>query len=209
MSKLWLAALFSCPDDPSWSIDLKSKHKVPNQNLPGAYPSRPMPPNHDGLRLPARLPSWHHRWTFSIVLQLCAIGFSNQSVVAADSWQHIDGGRYREIAQIREGRTGFIRLPETQTGVQFTNVLPQDKYLTNTIYLNGSGVALGDVDGDGWCDIFLGAIGGRSALFRNLGGLKFEDIADKAGVRAARLGGHWAVLGDIDGDGSKKEKKSR
>jgi len=88
-------------------------------------------------------------------------------------------------------------------------VLPQDKYLTNTIYLNGSGVALGNVDGDGWCDIFLGGIGGRSALFRNLGGWKFEDIADKAGVRAARLGGHWAVLGDIDGDGSKKEKKSR
>jgi len=88
-------------------------------------------------------------------------------------------------------------------------VLPQDKYLTNSIYLNGSGVALGNVDGDGWCDIFLGAIGGRSALFRNLGGWKFEDIADKAGVRAEALAVTVAVLADIDGDGSKKEKKSR
>jgi len=47
------------------------------------------------------------------------------------------------------------------TGVGFTNVLQGDAYLTNAVAHNGSGVAIGDVDGDGWQDIYLCSLQGR------------------------------------------------
>jgi hypothetical protein len=50
------------------------------------------------------------------------------------------------------GRTGFTRLEPAQTGVAFTNHLADRTAAENQIRLIGSGVALGDVDGDGWCD---------------------------------------------------------
>src|SRR5690606_29860847 len=63
---------------------------------------------------------------------------------------------------------GFTRVPLEAAGVSFANVLAPDRYVTNQILLNGSGVALGDVDLDGWCDILLPALGGPNALLRNL-----------------------------------------
>ncbi len=38
------------------------------------------------------------------------------------------------------------------------------------------GVALGDVDGDGWTDVYLARLEGDNALYRNLGNWRFEDI---------------------------------
>ena len=72
------------------------------------------------------------------------------------------------------------------------------------------GIALFDYDGDGLLDIYLvsGAeltpererIPHRNALFRNLGGWKFEDVSKKAGVDVAAWGS-GACVGDVDGDG--------
>ena len=47
----------------------------------------------------------------------------------------------------------------------------------------GSGVAIADIDNDGWLDIFISNQGGDSALFYNEGG-HFTDIAEVAGVNA-------------------------
>jgi hypothetical protein len=72
------------------------------------------------------------------------------------------------------------------------------------------GVALFDYDGDGLLDIYLvtGAELGparervphRNALYRNLGGWKFEDVSKAAGVDLASWGS-GACAGDVDGDG--------
>ena len=72
------------------------------------------------------------------------------------------------------------------------------------------GVALFDYDGDGLLDIYLvtGAeltparerIPHRNALYRNLGGWKFEDVSKRAGVDLAAWGS-GACAGDFDGDG--------
>ena len=72
------------------------------------------------------------------------------------------------------------------------------------------GVALFDYDGDGLLDIYLvtGAeltparerIPHRNALYRNLGGWKFEDVSKQAGVDLAAWGS-GACAGDFDGDG--------
>jgi len=74
----------------------------------------------------------------------------------------------------------------------------------------GSGVALIDYDGDGLLDIYLVTaaeltparerIPHRNALYRNLGGWKFEDVSKQAGVDAAAWG-NGVCAGDADGDG--------
>jgi hypothetical protein len=74
----------------------------------------------------------------------------------------------------------------------------------------GNGVALLDYDGDGRLDIYLvtaaeltparARIPHRNALYRNLGGWKFEDVSRRAGVDAAAWG-NGVCAGDVDDDG--------
>ena len=99
------------------------------------------------------------------------------------------------------GRPGFRAMPAGETGLGFTNVLAEERSLTNTIVNNGSGVALGDVDGDGLCDIYFCSLDGSNALYRNLGGWRFTNIAAAAGVDLPRSLSTGALLGDVDGDG--------
>ena len=72
------------------------------------------------------------------------------------------------------------------------------------------GVALFDYDGDGLLDIYLVTgpeltatrerVARSNALYRNLGGWKFEDVGKRAGVDLAAWGS-GACVGDADGDG--------
>ena len=68
----------------------------------------------------------------------------------------------------------------------------------------GTGVAIGDYDGDGRPDVFVVSKTGRCRLFRNLGNWKFEDVTDKAGLGGAADGGvasrlkSWIGLGASD-----------
>lgn len=97
--------------------------------------------------------------------------------------------------------TGFERLPASETGIAFTNQLALDRYITNQIYLNGAGVALGDINGNGLTDIYLCGIDNRNALYRNLGDWKFEDITEQAGVACENLASTGAALADLNGNG--------
>jgi len=74
----------------------------------------------------------------------------------------------------------------------------------------GSGVALLDYDGDGRLDVYLVTaaeltaarerVPHNNALYRNLGGWKFEDVSKQAGVDAAAWG-NGVCAGDFDDDG--------
>ena len=99
------------------------------------------------------------------------------------------------------GRPGFTLLSPQSTGIRFTNALDSALSLTNTIVNNGSGVAAGDVDGDGLCDLYLCAIQGGNHLYRNLGGWRFEEITVEAGVACSNQWSTGAVFADVDGDG--------
>ena len=66
------------------------------------------------------------------------------------------------------GETGFALMAPQSTGVVFTNELKGDAYLTNPVAHNGSGVAIGDVDGNGLADIYLCNLQGPNRLFFNL-----------------------------------------
>jgi hypothetical protein len=122
---------------------------------------------------------------------------------ASDSWdwQAEKGCRWVALAIPDAGKTGFTLLPPEATGVRFTNQLADASSALNRILENGSGVALGDVDGDGWCDIYLCRLEGDNALYRNLGGWRFEDITAAAGVACPDQYSTGAVFADLDGDG--------
>jgi hypothetical protein len=65
--------------------------------------------------------------------------------------------------------------------------------------LYGLGVAAADYDNDGRTDVYLTALG-KNRLFRNLGGMKFADVTDTAGVGNTGFSTGAAWL-DYDRDG--------
>ncbi len=99
------------------------------------------------------------------------------------------------------GKTGFAAVDAVASGIRFTNTLSPQAAAKNQNLANGSGLAIGDVDGDGRPDLFFAAIDGTNHLYRNLGDWKFEDITGSAGVAGPGRNNSGAVLVDLDGDG--------
>ena len=98
-----------------------------------------------------------------------------------------------------------------QAGLNAVNVSGSEDRKRYILETTGTGVALFDYDNDGRVDIFIpngttidGAADGPDApighLYRNLGGLRFDDVTTKAGL--ARTGwGQGVCVGDYDNDG--------
>jgi len=63
------------------------------------------------------------------------------------------------------------------------------------------GVASGDVDGDGFIDLYIvrGSLG-PNLLFRNRGDGRFEEVGDEAGVAVSGGIGSGPLFADLDGD---------
>jgi hypothetical protein len=117
------------------------------------------------------------------------------------SWREAPGYRARPVQPASGARAvGFTLLPPAQTGVTFTNRLDPARSVTNQIYFNGSGVAAGDADGDGCCDLYFCGLDAPNALYRNQGDWRFEDIAARAGVDCPGLDCTGAAFADLDGD---------
>jgi hypothetical protein len=73
--------------------------------------------------------------------------------------------------------------------------------MTNQVLPSGSGVTAGDVDGDGWCDLFFCGLNSSNRLYRNHGNWRFEDITKIAGLAGQNLDTTGATFADLDGDG--------
>ncbi|WP_169980202.1 FG-GAP-like repeat-containing protein [Tautonia rosea] len=69
----------------------------------------------------------------------------------------------------------------------------------------GLGVVAADLDGDGLVDLFVANDMTADAFHRNLGGFRFEEMGEVAGVASNADGGYQAGMGiacgDLDGDG--------
>ncbi len=92
------------------------------------------------------------------------------------------------------GATMFTLMPPEQTGIVTSNPYDDprmwgDRYQEFVYGSSGTGVAIGDYDGDGRPDIAVASKTGGCRLFRNLGGWKFEDVTEKAGLAASD--GDW------------------
>ncbi|MBS1598367.1 MAG: VCBS repeat-containing protein [Bacteroidetes bacterium] len=97
----------------------------------------------------------------------------------------------------------FRQLSPEKTGVEFSNKLRYSDSLTVLDFeymFNGGGVALCDVNNDGLTDIlFTGNMVG-CRLYLNKGGLQFEDITEKSGIKTEGWVNGVAVV-DINQDG--------
>jgi len=99
------------------------------------------------------------------------------------------------------GAAGFDLVPAAEVGIDFTNSLRFPRLAAAQTLMNGTGLAAGDVDGDGWVDLFFCHRDGPCALYRNLGGGRFTNITPSAGVALTHLTASGAVFGDVNGDG--------
>ena len=116
------------------------------------------------------------------------------------AWQNAKGYRWAELKVDPAGKTGFTSLPAATTGVTFQNSIRGERSITNRALLSGSGLAAGDVDGDGWCDLYFCNLDGPNVLYRNLGGTKFV-AANGGPVECANQHSTASSFADVDGDG--------
>lgn len=95
----------------------------------------------------------------------------------------------------------FSEIPPSASGLEFTHRLDLNHPLKR-LYHGGfatGGIAIGDLDGDQLPEIFLASGPAQNRLYKNLGGLKFEAIANT--LFAEDVWSTGAAMADIDNDG--------
>lgn len=138
------------------------------------------------------------RFTPLCVMALCVFAACGPGELR---WIEEEGHRWAELPNPMGRGLGFTALDATETGLSFANDISPELAVENQMLTHGSGVTLGDVDGDGRPDVFLGRIEGSNALYRNVGGMEFEDITEQAGVALADRHTTGSAFLDFDGDG--------
>jgi len=98
----------------------------------------------------------------------------------------------------------FKEMSIDQTGVSFVNeVRDQEDFniFNYRNFYNGGGVAIGDLNNDGWPDIYFTANMAANKLYLNTGNWSFEDITEQAGVQGTRSWSTGVTMADVNGDG--------
>lgn len=98
----------------------------------------------------------------------------------------------------------FERLLPEETGIEFVNTVeekPGNNILESEFFFNGGGVAVGDLNQNGFPDLYFTANQGPNALYINRGNYRFINIAKEAGIED--LGGWTAgtAFADVNADG--------
>ncbi len=113
--------------------------------------------------------------------------------------------RHRE-GEKRSGAALLVDVAQ-EVGLDFVHFEGPDEQLDIRPTM-GPGVAWGDVDGDGYVDLYLVQGGGRSPsvvpgdrLYHNDGRGGFRDVTQAAGLGGEDGAGMGALLADLDGDG--------
>ncbi len=91
-------------------------------------------------------------------------------------------------------------LTASQTGLTHRNDVDETRGLDNRGLLDGAGVALGDVNGDGRPDMVLASVETPAALYRNDGDFRFTDVTKASGLDFTGHATTSVVLADVDGD---------
>ncbi len=130
------------------------------------------------------------RATFGRVVRFALLSALAAAMKAAANDPNIEGALAAAPLAPRlfpRGKTMFAELPPQLTGLRAENPYDDPK-MRGELYLEfeggsiGTGVAIGDYDGDGKPDIFVVTKTKGCRLFRNLGGYRFEDVTERAGV---------------------------
>ncbi|MDZ7694923.1 MAG: hypothetical protein U5K69_28035 [Balneolaceae bacterium] len=87
-----------------------------------------------------------------LVLSLCAFYIAGCSGSDELEWNHQQEYSWAELSDgyFENGEIGFSQVPSSETSITFANSITEQELSDNRHYLNGSGVAAGDIDGDGF-----------------------------------------------------------
>ncbi|MFM1941729.1 MAG: hypothetical protein RI897_711 [Verrucomicrobiota bacterium] len=115
-------------------------------------------------------------------------------------WQ--DHGHYRSagLSPAPSDAIGFSLIPQTTSGIRFTNALSDDRATLNRNLLSGAGLAAGDVNGDELCDLYFCGLDSDNKLFLNIGNFQFREVTDQPILRCSNQDSTAAAFADIDGD---------
>lgn len=116
-------------------------------------------------------------------------------------WHKEAGYYWAALQSLKNGKPGFKQLDVSKTGIEFENYLSEQAVTKNRLFLGGSGVAAGDIDGDELPDLYFTRLEGANVLYKNLGDWKFQDVTKSAGVSLSDYHCAGTVFADVDGDG--------
>lgn len=95
-------------------------------------------------------------------------------------------------------------VPVEHSGVDFSNELFENERLniiTFEYFYNGAGVGVGDINNDGWQDLFFSGNMVPSKLYLNQGNFQFKDITQQAGIDMEQQWCTGVAMVDINADG--------
>ena len=136
-----------------------------------------------------------HRLLLFIVFIKTISFIHSEEIIKSDLWSSV------KLQFDQNRKSGFKRLESKLTNINFSNLLDDERSIRNRNLLSGSGVAAGDVDGDGLCDLYFCGLENGNKLYRNLGGWKFSDVTEISKVSCFGQDSTAAAFADIDGDG--------
>ena len=98
----------------------------------------------------------------------------------------------------------FDALSSDKTGVYFNNILRSDSDMNIIEYLyyyNGGGVGIGDINNDGFDDIYFSGNEVRDELYLNQGNMVFKNITESAGLDSEGYWSNGVSMADVNNDG--------
>ena len=109
------------------------------------------------------------------------------------------------VSSCEEKTNTLFKIQDNRSiGMAFENTLEfsnEFNVYTYRNFYNGGGVAIGDINNDGWADVYLTANQKPNQLFLNKGGFTFENISESAGIGGNRAWSTGVTMVDINADG--------
>lgn len=148
------------------------------------------------------------RMSLTTLLGVLGFGIGNLFAAASDQTEGLPAGVTLQplLASTHAGAPGFTSIPASASGLTLVNAYDDprmwgERFQEHAFGSIATGVAVGDFDRDGLPDLYLIRRAGPGRLYRNLGGLRFEDVSERATILPDDEWTSGACFVDIDGDG--------
>ena len=107
------------------------------------------------------------QFNYIIIFALLIISCNKNNVIEINTPQLLKSEPLSELSM--SGAPGFTEIDPKVTGITAINKIGQKEVLENQHLMHGSGIALGDINNDGWVDIYVPRLKENNILYMNMG----------------------------------------